>query len=116
MKIESSTSFTLTPTSACTITLVLDQSNKSIKINEIKEKTNAQSCLVINASQGAEYVVKKGDSMNLYAIAFEPVATGIQDVQAVKFNTVKTAKVLKDGKLVIMHGGKQYNVAGVLVK
>ena len=117
MKMESSTTFTLTPTADCTITLVLDTPNKNIKVDDNKIKTDANGLAVINAKAGTAYVITKGDSMNLFAIAFEPTPTGITEMKA---STVmpanKTAKYLKDGKLVIMRGGKLYNVAGVAVE
>lgn len=116
MKMESSTTFTLTPTSDCTITLVFDTASKNVKVDDNKIKTDANGYAVINASRGSVYVITKGDSMNLYAIDFEPVATGIQEIQTAGHATVKTAKVLKDGKLVILHDGKQYNIAGIAVK
>jgi len=41
--------------------------------------------------------------------------SGIQDINTTK-NSVKAVKFLKDGKLVIEHNGKLYNVAGTIVK
>ena len=42
--------------------------------------------------------------------------TGIQTVSSKATNAAKAAKYLKNGRLVIEHNGKQYNVAGVTVK
>lgn len=120
MKMESSTTFTLTPTAACTITLVFDTANKNVKVdvNNVvnKIKTDSNGHLVINATADTQYVITKGDSMNLFAIAFESTASGIVEVlNATTTKTVKTAKFMKDGKLVIEKNGKLFNMAGVQV-
>ena len=116
MKIETSTTFTLTPTANCTITLVTDKANKKIKVEGTERKTDASGLLTFTATAGSSYVIKKGDTMNLFAIAFEPTSTGIMEVSAQKMQTPKDGKFLKDGKLVIEHNGKLYNVAGTIVK
>ena len=117
MKMESATTFTLTPTANCTITLVFDTPSKNVKVDGNKIKTDSNGLLAMNATAGTSYVITKGDSMNLFAIAFEPTATGITELKA---STVmpanKAVKFMKDGKLVILRDGKLYNVAGVMVE
>lgn len=49
------------------------------------------------------------------ALKVESTGTGIEEVNA-PAKTVKAVKFMKDGKLVILRDGKQYNVAGVAMK
>lgn len=126
VKMESSTKGTITPTSNCKVTVVFGSTNSAPKATvggEVATLVNAGGgayTYTFEGTAGSSYVVEKGSKGTsntfLYAIVFEPVTVGIQEIQTAGRTIVKTAKVLKDGKLVIMHGGKQYNVAGVLVK
>ncbi len=117
MKIESATEFTLTAIDPCNITLVCDVPNKSIKVDGAKFKTDANGCYTFTGEAGKTYTITKGDSMNLFAIDFEPTTTGIAKIlNASTMTAAKAAKYLKNGKLVIEHNDKQYNVAGVTVK
>ncbi len=116
MKIETSTTFTLTPTSNCTITLVLDKPGKNIKVDGTNVKTNANNCAIINATADKNYVIKKGDSMLLYAIAFAPTTTGIEQVITTNTDAKKPRKYVQNGQIVIEKNGKRYTVSGVQMK
>ncbi|MBR4379002.1 MAG: hypothetical protein IKP59_02305, partial [Prevotella sp.] len=116
MKIESATEFTLTSTDNCTITLVFDTANKNVKVDGTKVKTDANGCYTITAAAGSSYVITKGDTMNLFAIDFEPTTTGVKAVIASRTAAGPVAKAISNGKLIISKNGKQYTAAGAQVK
>ena len=116
MKIETSTSFKLTPSSNCTITLVLDKSGKNIKVDGTNVKTDANCYAVINATAGSTYIITKGDSMNLFAIAFAPTTTGIEQVISYSTTDAKPHKYVENGQIVIVKNGKRYTISGVQMK
>jgi pectate lyase len=117
MKMESSTVFTLTATDPCTITLVADVANKNIKVDDVAYKTDSNGCYTFTAVAGKTYTIKKGDSMNLFAIDFEPTATAVQNISAAtSANASAVAKKIADGRLIIEANGKQFNAAGAQIK
>lgn len=117
MKIETSTEFSLTAVDPCTITLVTDKAAKNIKVDGVNTKTDSNGCCTFTAVAGKTYVITKGDSMNLFAIDFEPTTTAVQNISAAtSANGSVTAKKIADGKLIIESNGKQYNAAGAQVK
>jgi hypothetical protein len=117
MKMESSTVFTLTATDPCTITLVADVASKNIKVDDVAYKTDSNGCYTFTAVAGKTYTIKKGDSMNLFAIDFEPTATAVQNISAAtSANASAVAKKIADGRLIIEANGKQFNAAGAQIK
>ncbi len=116
MKIESATEFTLTATDNCTITLVFDGANKNVKVDGTKVKTDASACYTITATAGSSYVITKGDSMNLFAIAFEPTASGVETISASQNSVSVVVKTLSNGQIVISKNGKLYTAAGAQMK
>ena len=117
MKIESATEFSLTATDPCTITLVTDKATKNIKVDGVNTKTDSNGCCTFTAVAGKTYVITKGDSMNLFAIDFEPTTTAVQNISAAtSANSSVAAKKIADGKLVIESNGKLFNAAGAQVK
>jgi pectate lyase len=118
MKIESATEFSLTATDPCSITLVTDKGSAFIKVDGAKYKTDANGCYTFAGEAGKTYVITKGDSMNLFAIDFEPTTpTAVQNISAVtSANTSAVAKKIAEGKLVIESNGKQFNAAGAQIK
>ena len=116
MKIESATEFSLTPTDPCTITLVFDKSSKNVKVDGVNCKTDAQGCYTFTAEPGKTYVITKGDSMNLFAIDFEPT-TAVQVVgAATPADSSAVTKKISDGRIILEKNDTQYNAAGARLK
>ena len=116
MKIESATEFSLTPTDPCTITLVFDKSSKNVKVDGVNCKTDAQGCYTFTAEPGKTYVITKGDSMNLFAIDFEPT-TAVQIVSAATpADSSAVTKKISEGRIILEKNDTQYNAAGARLK
>ena len=130
VKFESSTSGTIKATSACNITIVCgtdpDKSVSSPKLmldetvcNLTKEGT---ACVyTFTADAGKSYTIKKGNKGTantfLFAVVFEPIATGITEIAgAAGVNASNVTKAIVGERIVIIKAGKQYNAAGAQVK
>ena len=72
VKMESSTMITITPSSACEITLVFGSSegSKAFKLDDVNLTTNAEGKYTFTAEAGKTYTLKKVDSINLFLIIF----------------------------------------------
>ncbi|MCI6472316.1 MAG: hypothetical protein MSA31_01410, partial [Bacteroidales bacterium] len=83
VKIESSTSITITPVADCKVTLMFDETSasKGLKIDGEKKTTDAKSTYSFNGTAGTTYTLTKGDVMNLFLIIFEKEGTGISTVE-----------------------------------
>lgn len=122
VKMESKTEGYITPTSSCNITLVFGSTNSSPKVmvgetTAILTKTGNAYIYTFTGKAGDTFKVHKGNKGTtntfLYAIFFEPIATGIANTTTSGTKSDKTAKYLKDGKLVIDRHGEHYTVLGV---
>ena len=81
VKIESSTSITITPVADCKVTLMFDAASKKLKIDGVQQTTDANNTYSFNGTAGKTYTLTKGDSMNLFLIIFEKEGTGISTVE-----------------------------------
>lgn len=122
VKMESSTEGYITPTSNCNITIVFGSKNSAPKVmidETIATLTSTGNAYVYTfaGKAGDRFVIHKGNKGTtntfLYAIVFEPVATGIVQISTPETKAVKAIKYLKDGKLVIDRHGEHYNALGV---
>ena len=108
-----------------------DDNNKTSKVTELAGQTLTSSNVLANRKSGTLSSVtvnniaitdeltftidyKAGVKLSLKVAKDE--AAGIQTINTYTRTTGKSAKYLKDGRLVIEHNDKQYNVAGVIVK
>lgn len=118
-KLESATEIYITPPSDCTITLVFDAAAKRSYLDgaEIKsDDVNAEYTFA--ASAGHKYVLKKRDSVNLYAVIFDfgtptsverinnntlsPASNTMYDLQGRKVSkAAKGQLIIKNGKKVV---------------
>jgi hypothetical protein len=118
MKLESATEFTLTAIDPCNITLVADKGNAFIKVDGAKVKTDANGCYTFAGEAGKTYTITKGDSMNLFAIDFEPTTpTAVQVVSAATpANAAAVVKKIADGKFVIETANGTFSASGAQIK
>ena len=81
VKMESSTSITITPVADCKVTLMFDAAGKKLKIDGVQQTTDANNTYSFNGTAGKTYTLTKGESMNLFLIIFEKEGTGISTVE-----------------------------------
>ena len=60
-----------TTTATTTITIITDTASKKIKINGTNCSTNSDGVYVLSGAEAKEYIVSKGDSINVYSIIVE---------------------------------------------
>ncbi|MBP3379699.1 MAG: hypothetical protein J6K77_02395 [Ruminococcus sp.] len=114
MKMESATSVSFTAGSSGLLTLVTDGASKSIKVDGDKYIIDADGTLTLDIGAGA-HTITKGDSMNLYYIAFggeggTPVVTAppvtTQGGNTPVVTTVTTpAPVVPSGNISVVYAG-----------
>lgn len=115
VKMESSTSIKVTPTSDCNVILKFGEAGKKFKLDGTAQTTDADGSYTFEGKQGTTYTITKGDAINLYLIIFQrTVGTGISDIETIVLDTEamydisgrKIAAPVK-GQLYIK-GGKKY--------
>ena len=126
VKMESSTEGTIKAPSACNVTLVYGSTKDAPKVmlddGTVVSLTKSGNAFIytFQAAAGSNHKLYKGKSGTsdtfLYAIAFEPIPTGINDIQASNIAKAKVKKAIVDGQLIISKNGKQYTAAGAQVK
>lgn len=113
-KLESSTEIYITPSSDCKVTLVFNVKNKNIILDGKTVATDKETGeYTFDAVGGQKYTLKKGDSMNLYLVIFEPkpqTPTAVERV--VTDSMLKNGKFIENGRIVIYKNGVRYNMAG----
>lgn len=81
VKMESATEILLKPTSDCTITLLfggdVNPAGKRIKIDGATQYVTENGQYRFNAEGGKTYTLKKGDTLYLFLIIFEPISSSI---------------------------------------
>ena len=118
VKMESSTEITITPSSACEITLVFGSSegNQPFKLDNASINTNAECKYTFTAEAGKTYTLTKDKGINLFLIIFtaqgDNPATGL--VETVE--QVKVQKVLRNGQIFILREGRMYTLQGQVVE
>lgn len=79
VKMESATDITIAPTADCKVTLIFGGSTsaagKAITLDGKKLTLDADGHYSFDAKAGTKYSLKKGDSINLFLIIFEPSET-----------------------------------------
>lgn len=80
LKIETATQVTITPPGNCTVILYFDGANKKLYLDGTKYTTDSSGLFSFEAKGGTTYTLTKGDSMNLFLIVFQPLATYINNV------------------------------------
>lgn len=79
LKMESATDITIAPTADCTVTLIFGgttaAAGKSFNLDGKKLTLDSDGRYSFEAKAGTKYSVKKGDSINLFLIIFEPSET-----------------------------------------
>ena len=115
VKMESSTSIKVTPTSDCNVILKFGEAGKKFKLDGTAQTTDAGGSYTFEGKQGTTYTITKGDAINLYLIIFQrTVGTGISDIETIVLDSEamydisgrKIAAPVK-GQLYIK-GGKKY--------
>ena len=117
VKMESSTSITITPATDSRITLVFDTPAKALKLNGAKQTTDASGQYSFDALGNTTYTLTKGDSINLFLIVIQKSSTtGVESVSldnasAPEYNIAgqrisngKKQIVIRNGKKVIKGG------------
>ncbi len=89
LKMESSTSITFTASANGTLTLVIDQAGKTIKVNGEKYTADANGVVTVSVNAGAVEITK-GDSVNLAYVAY---ASGNSSDEPVTTTTTTTTPV-----------------------
>ena len=118
VKMESSTVITITPSSACEITLVFGSSegNQPFKLDNASINTNAEGKYTFTAEAGKTYTLTKDKGINLFLIIFtaqgDNPATGL--VETVE--QVKVQKVVRNGQIFILREGRMYTLQGQVVE
>lgn len=110
VKMESSTSISITPVNDCFVTLVFDpeSAGKSVKINGEKVTILPNGTYTFSATGGRTYIVTKGDIMNLFLIIFEKNTSSVDKVIVLP----KVVKTIIDGQMVIIKDEKRYLITG----
>ena len=70
LKMESATVVSFTTTEAKTLTLITDGASKKISIDGVTYKSNSDGVFTVELTAG-DHAIKKGDSLNLFAMIFE---------------------------------------------
>ena len=116
VKIESSTSITITPVADCKVTLMFDAAGKKLKIDGVQQTTDANNTYSFNGTAGKTYTLTKGDPMNLFLIIFEKEGTGISTVETQqagdtrRYNTAgQRIASPRRGQVYIQNGKKYVN-------
>ncbi|MCQ2203054.1 MAG: Ig-like domain-containing protein [Bacteroidales bacterium] len=117
-KLESSTEIYITPSSDCKVTMVFNVKNKNIVLNGKTVATDKETGeYTFDAVGGQKYTLKKGDSMNLYLVIFEPKpSTPTPVVRPSADTSLRNGKCIENGKIVIYRNGVKYNLAGQRLK
>ncbi len=71
VKMESSTSIKVTPTSDCNVILKFGEAGKKFKLDGTAQTTDAGGSYTFEGKQGTTYTITKGDAINLYLIIFQ---------------------------------------------
>lgn len=126
VKMESSTYGYITPTSNCNITVLYDSEKSDPKITIDEEtvsliKSGDAYYYTFEATAGSTIKLSKGNkatsSTYLYAIIFEPISTGIKEVNYLPaVNANKVFKYTKNGIVVIERNGIKYNTLGIRIE
>lgn len=115
VKMESKTSIKITPASDCKVTLVFygDKSaGGNIYLNDTKTAVGSNGEYTFTATGGTTYELKKGDTMNLFLVIFEPVSTGINNIETASVNRAiysldgRSIAEPQKGQLYIVNGKK----------
>ena len=123
---ESSTEGTIKAPSTCNVTIVFGSTKEAPKVmlDDGKEISLTRSgdafIYTFLAEAGSSHKLYKGNKGTsdtfLYAIAYDPIATGINDIQASTIAKAKAKKTIIAGRLIIENNGRQYNAAGTQVR
>lgn len=115
VKMESKTSIKITPASDCKVTLVFygDKSaGGNIYLNGTKTAVGSNGEYTFTATGGTTYELMKGDTMNLFLVIFEPVSTGINNIETASVNRAiysldgRSIAEPQKGQLYIVNGKK----------
>lgn len=71
VKMESSTSIKVTPTSDCNVILKFGEAGKKFKLDGTAQTTDAGGSYTFEGKQGTTYTITKGDAINLYLVIFQ---------------------------------------------
>lgn len=113
VKMESATGITITPAADCCVTLVFGaaEGDKKFKLDDNTLKTNSKGQYSFNAKGGTAYSLKKGDSINLFLVIFDPNADDVPTVSEDKVQK-KNKKYAANGRIII----ENYHINGQKVK
>ena len=101
VKMESATEIKITPAAACKVTLIFGGSTsaagKKISLDGTTITLDSNGQYSFTATAGTTYSLKKGDSINLFLIVFEPVTDGINTISADRNDNADTRYTI-DGR------------------